>query len=125
MRFMLPELYPVMLYMLTPSRAAMSLSVSPDCITYVRDVVAVLLLPLWHTLSPGYTIDGLPLGTVTFHQSVQNIETYWPLWMVTQLVSHGVFGVLGCGAGCGAGCGVGLGVACPLPAYAGHVLRSP
>ena len=117
MRFMLPELYPVMLYMLTPSQAAMLLSVSPDCITYVRDVVVVLLLLLWHTLSPGYTIDGLPLGTVTFHQSGQNIETYWPLWMVTQLVLHGVFGVLGCG--------VGLGVACLLPAYACHVLRSP
>ena len=125
MRFMLPELYPVILYMLTPSRAAMPDSVSPACTAYVRDTVAGLPPPLWHALSPGYTIDGLPLGTLTFHQSGQNIETYCPLWMMTQSVPHGVFGVLGCGTGCGAGCGVGWGATCPLPAYACHVLRSP
>ena len=97
----------------------MSLNVSPDCTTYVRDAVAVLLPPLWHTLSPGYTIDGFPLGTLTFHQSGQNIETYCPDWMVMQLVLHVVFGLLGCDVGCG------VGVICPLPAYVCHVFKSP
>ena len=100
----------------------MLLSVSPDCTTYVRDAVMVLLPLLWHILSPGYTIDGLPLGTLTFHQSGQNIETYCPDWITTQLVSHAVPDVLGCGAGAGEGV---LGAACPLPAYACHVLKSP
>ena len=77
MRFISPEPYPVMLYMLIPSHAAMPDSVSPACTTYVRDAVAAPP-PLWHTLSPGYTIDGFPLGTLTFHQSSQNIEPYWP-----------------------------------------------
>ena len=81
-------------YMLTPRYAAMPLSVSPACTTYVRDAVAAPP-PLWHTVSPGYTTDGLPLGTLTFHQSAQNIETYWPDWITTQLVSHVVSGVLG------------------------------
>ncbi len=87
----------------------------------MRDVLA-LLLPLWQILSPGYTIDGLPLGTLTFHQSDQNIETYCPDWITTQLVLHVVSGVLGCGVGCGVDVPV---VACPLPAYACHVFRSP
>lgn len=120
MRFMLPDLYPVMLYMLIPRYAAMFDSVSPACTVYVRGTVAVFL-SLWHALSPGYTMEGLPLGTFTFHQSGQIIETYCPGWMVTQLVSHGLAGALGCGAGC---CG-GWGAACLLPAYACHVLRSP
>ena len=111
-----------MLYMLTPSQAAMPLSVSPDCTTYVRDAVVVLLPPLWHILSPGYTIDGLPLGTLTFHQSDQNIDTYCPDWITTQLVSHVVPDVLGCGAGAGVGV---LVAACPLSAYACHVPKSP
>lgn len=92
---MLPDLYPVILYMLIPSWAAMLLNVSPDCTIYVRDAVVVLLLLLWHILSPGYTIDGFPLGTLTFHQSVQNIETYCPDWIIMQLVLHVVSGLLG------------------------------
>ena len=113
----------MILYMLTPSRAAIADSVSPDRTTYVRRVVeAAVPLPWWHALSPGYTIDGFLLGTVTFHQSRQNMLTYCPFWMTTQLAA----GVLGCGLGCGLGVGLGLPeLIGRLPAYAYHVLRSP
>ena len=120
MRFIFPERYPLILYMLTPSRAAMADSVSPDRTTYVRRVTVVPLLPWRHALSPGYTIDGFPLGTATFHQSLQNILTYCPLWMTTQLAA----GVLGCGLGVGVGLGLPELVG-RLPAYAYHVFRSP
>ncbi len=82
--------------------------------------------PLWQTVSPGNTSDGLPLGTVTFHQSGQNIETYWPDWTTRQ--SGPQDPVDGCGAGSGAGSGAGVGLTVPsgrLPAYAYQVSRSP
>ncbi len=125
-----PLLYPVSWVQLMPSRAAMPDRVSPLCTTYVRDPPLAVVPPLWQTTSPGYTRFGSPLGTVTFHQSLQYWLTVCPLWMVTQElpqppalpVSVAVPPVLPEGVMSTA---LPSGCAGFPPAYAAHVVASP